>query len=46
MNKASLTREGWADALRVFAMISVVMLHCAVLPIGTERWSAQPLRYR
>lgn len=29
-------RAGWADALRVFAMVSVVMLHCAVLPIGTE----------
>lgn len=29
-------REGWADALRVLAMVSVVMLHCAVLPIGTE----------
>lgn len=30
------SRVGWADALRVFAMLSVVMLHCAVLPIGTE----------
>lgn len=29
-------REGWADVLRVCAMAAVVMLHCAVLPIGTE----------
>lgn len=29
-------RAGWADALRVLAMLSVVMLHCAVLPVGTE----------
>lgn len=29
-------RDRWADALRVFAMVSVVMLHCSVLPIGTE----------
>lgn len=29
-------REGWADALRVCTMAAVVLLHCAVLPIGTE----------
>lgn len=29
-------REGWADALRVCAMVAVVLLHCAVLPIGSE----------
>lgn len=29
-------RAGWADALRVASMLAVVMLHCAVLPIGTE----------
>ena len=33
---APSARVGWADALRVFAMVAVVMLHCAVLPIGTE----------
>ena len=29
-------REGWADALRTFAILAVVLLHCAALNIGGE----------
>lgn len=29
-------REGWADALRTFAILAVVLLHCAAMNIGGE----------